>query len=315
MNASKAGHEAFINYITTGKPITGSASSIDRSLEGVDSATGFRSSLSSPRDQSPAQANRSLISPSSASLSTSSASLSTSPQLTKKTEKPTRLDYPLGSDGHAAFLKASYQWKEDNLSPELKAKKASQANLDRLSYEGKGTVIGEDWHGNSSTKIKTKGARFDAEDKARQESIKERGGWLGQLNRALMGKGKFRIWSRDLTDEERAATVKVKQAGAEAIGKYYSSSDGKYYANYDEAVKARKKRLAVLAKEQAAAKNNPTITPPVKPKPTVQVKQNSGDSNQAMAEPSGRNNIPPFSATTAKANTKTNLLGLLTGSA
>ena len=47
---------------------------------------------------------------------------------------------------------------------------------------------------------------------------------------------------------------RVKQKGAEAMGKYYSSSDGKYYGNYQQAVDARKERLDTLAKEQAAAR-------------------------------------------------------------
>jgi len=59
---------------------------------------------------------------------------------------------------------------------------------------------------------------------------------------------------RDLNVEDKAATARVKQKGAEAIGKYYSSSDGKYYGNYQQAVDARKERLDTLAKEQAAAR-------------------------------------------------------------
>ena len=67
---------------------------------------------------------------------------------------------------------------------------------------------------------------------------------------------------RDLNVEDKAATARVKQAGAESIEKYYSSSDGELYANYDEAVKARKERLVQLAKDQEAAKNNKPVPPP-----------------------------------------------------
>jgi len=58
---------------------------------------------------------------------------------------------------------------------------------------------------------------------------------------------------------------------------------------------------------------NPVIGPPVKPEPKVQLMQIFDDFNQAMAEPSGRNSIPPFSPTTVGSKQKTDLLGLLTG--
>ena len=157
------------------------------------------------------------------------------------------------------------QWgSERNLSKELQIKKESQARLDKLSNEGRGELISGEWHDAGGTPIKSevrsKGKRFDAEDAARKESIQKRGGWWGQLARVLVtdrgytdNKGNW----RDLDVEDKAATARIKQAGAAAIGKYYSSSDGKYYGSYQEALDAREKRLAVLAKEQAAAKKKP----------------------------------------------------------
>ena len=67
------------------------------------------------------------------------------------------------------------------------------------------------------------------------------------LNTRLLG-------DRDIKAEDKAATARVKQKGAAAIGKYYSSSDGKYYGNYKQATDAKKERLDTLAKEQAAAR-------------------------------------------------------------
>jgi hypothetical protein len=66
-----------------------------------------------------------------------------------------------------------------------------------------------------------------------------------------------------LDQQDKAATTKVKQKGAESIGRYYSSSDGKYYKDYNAASKARKARLATTP-----VKGKP-ITPTPKPAPKV----------------------------------------------
>jgi hypothetical protein len=178
---------------------------------------------------------------------------------------------------------------ESNLSPELKAKKASQANLDRLSYEGKGKILGYrsgtnkggelNKTGGKRSAVRSKGKRFDAQDAARSKSIKERGGWLGQLNRSFTGTLDKMAGGKSRYEEaDKAATARVKQKGAEAIGKYYSSSDGKYYGNYQQAVDARKGRLAQLSKDQAAAKKK-APSPPSTP-----TQQGTGDILEKIKE-------------------------------
>jgi len=132
-----------------------------------------------------------------------------------------------------------------------KIKAASQARLDKLSYEGKGKILS----GKGRGARRSKGKRFDAEEKARRKEIGDRGGFLGQLNRSFTGMldvlsgGKSRY-----AEADKASKARVKQAGAASIGRYYSSSDGKYYKDYNAAVKAREKRLAALKTSQATTK-------------------------------------------------------------
>ena len=66
-----------------------------------------------------------------------------------------------------------------------------------------------------------------------------------------------------LNQQDKAASIKTKQAGASSIGRYYSSSDGKYYKDYNAASKAKKARLATTP-----VKGKP-ITPTPKPAPKV----------------------------------------------
>ena len=126
---------------------------------------------------------------------------------------------------------------------------ASQQGLDKLSRKG----------ANRSSK----GVRFAAESKARNKDFEERGGLGGQI-----GRGFTRMFGggAKLDQEDKAATARVKQAGAESIGKYYSSSDGKYYGNFEQADKARIARKAKLG--TTPVKGNP-ITPTPKPAPKV----------------------------------------------
>ena len=70
----------------------------------------------------------------------------------------------------------------------------------------------------------------------------------------------------NISAQDKAASIKTKQAGAESIGKYYSTSDGKYYGNYDQADKAQKARKAKLGVNPVKRK---PITPPPKPAPKV----------------------------------------------
>ena len=137
-------------------------------------------------------------------------------------------------------------------------KEASQSRLDKLSYEGKGTILS----GKGRGAKRSKGKRFDAEEKARRKEIADRGGFLGQLNRAFVGALDVLTGGKSRYEEaDKASTARVKQAGAAAIGRYYSSSDGKYYKDYNAAVKAREKRVAAAKTTQAIETSAPTATP------------------------------------------------------
>ena len=108
---------------------------------------------------------------------------------------------------------------------------------------------------------RSKGKRFDAEEKARRKEI-DRGGFLGQLNRAFVGALDVLSGGKSRYEEaDKASTARVKQAGAAAIGRYYSSSDGKYYKDYNAAVKAREKRVAAAKTTQVIETSAPTATP------------------------------------------------------
>jgi hypothetical protein len=126
---------------------------------------------------------------------------------------------------------------------------ASQQGLNKLSRKG--------------ASRSSQGVRFDAESKARNKDFEERGGLGGQI-----GRGFTRMFGggAKLDQQDKAATTKVKQEGAKSIGKYYSSSDGKYYGNFNEADKAQKARKAKLG--ATPVKGNP-ITPTPKPAPKV----------------------------------------------
>ena len=127
---------------------------------------------------------------------------------------------------------------------------ASQQGLDKLSNKGAGPRSGL-------------GVRAKAESASRREDFEKRGGLGGQIGRGFtrMFGGGDQISKLD--QQDKAATTKVKQAGASSIGRYYSSSDGKYYKDYNAASKAKKARLATTP-----VKGKP-ITPTPKPAPKV----------------------------------------------
>jgi hypothetical protein len=130
---------------------------------------------------------------------------------------------------------------------------ASQQRLDKLSNKGAGPRGGL-------------GVRAKAESASRKEDFEKRGGLFGQVGRgftSMFGSQKD-IDKNKAAD--KAASIKTKQAGASSIGRYYSSSDGKYYGNYDQAKKAQKARQATLGKTPPKQKG---ITPTPKPKPKV----------------------------------------------
>ena len=102
------------------------------------------------------------------------------------------------------------------------------------------------------------------------------------------------------------------QRYAESKGKYFSSADGKTYPSYQAALDAQKVKPAQISKSQRQL--TPTIGPPVKPEPKVEFMDIVDRFNQlGEPAPTGRNNIPPFSPSTAGSRPKTDLLGLLTG--
>jgi hypothetical protein len=129
-----------------------------------------------------------------------------------------------------------------------------------------------------------------ADANLRGESIEHvrRGGTFGQLWRTgvkMFGSG------RDIdrvNAEDKASQARVKQRIATSQGKYYSSSDGKYYANYAAAKLARDQR------RKAAAK------PPVKPAPRYNpagggMGGGRGSGVRSGSRPAG--NTPPVRAT------------------
>lgn len=187
------------------------------------------------------------------------------------------------------FYKGNSAAKEKQLSG-----LTSQQRLNKLSYEGA--------YGRSGTG----GRRFVAEDKARKMEFDKRGGLMGQLGRLgtrMFGGEQGR---HKLAVEDSASSARVKQSGAASIGRYYSSSDGKYYKDYNAAVKAKKIRLAQQQKKSA-----PTIKPPVKP----QAKYNPAGGGMGGARGAKGSNakpkIPNFSATTKGMRSKQETLGLM----
>lgn len=131
---------------------------------------------------------------------------------------------------------------------------ASQQRLNRLSSQGAGPRTG-------------RGIRYTTEAKAQVGEDIKRGGTWGQITRGLTRMfsdpnsklGRERISKLDA--EDRASQARVKQAGAASIGRYYSSSDGKYYKNYAAAKLAHEQRkksgVKPLPKPKPKPKNNP----------------------------------------------------------
>jgi hypothetical protein len=161
---------------------------------------------------------------------------------------------------------------------------ASQQRLNKLSFAG----------ANRSSR----GVRIDAQDKERGEEFKERGGLMGQFGR--LGQRMFggAEAQKKLDMQQKASDARVKQAGASSIGRYYSSSDGKYYANFAAADKAR------IARQRQ-------VKPPVKPKPKV-VYSPAGGRQAANRKRSTGTGTPSFSASNPNAHrSKQETLGLM----
>jgi hypothetical protein len=159
---------------------------------------------------------------------------------------------------------------------------ASQQRLNKLSFAG----------ANRSSR----GVRINAQDKERGEEFRERGGLMGQFGR--LGQRMFGgpEAQKKLDIQQKASDARVKQAGAESIGRYYSSSDGKYYANFAAADKAR------IARQRQ-------VNPPVKPKPKV-VYSPAGGRQEANRKRSTGTKTPSFSAKGPGSNAKAETLGV-----
>ena len=119
---------------------------------------------------------------------------------------------------------------------------ASQQRLNKLSRQG-GT-------GGSS------GIRYDTEMSAFQKEQNKRGGIFGGIGRGfarMFGSGEQ---IQRINAQDKASQARVKQAGAASIGRYYSSSDGKYYKDYNAAKLAREQRLKSGVKPLPKAKSS-----------------------------------------------------------
>ena len=143
--------------------------------------------------------------------------------------------------------------------------------------------------------------RFAEEERVRRGEYDKRGGMFGQLNRtftSMFGSGPD-IDKNKASD--KASEARSKQAGAESIGRYYSSSDGKYYKDYGAAKTANISRVQKI--------NKTSITPTPKSPPRVIYGAGSGGSgastkSQLMGSgSSAKPTIPQFNA--SKNNSKT----------
>jgi hypothetical protein len=162
---------------------------------------------------------------------------------------------------------------------------ASQQRLNKLSYAKRSGPYGL-------------GVRGEAERVSKKEDFDKRGGLMGQFGR--LGQRMFggAAAQKKLDIQQRASDARVKQSGAESIGRYYSSSDGKYYANFAAADKAR------IARQRQ-------VNPPVKPAPKV-VYSPAGGRQEANRKRSSGTRTPSFSASNPNAHrSKQETLGLM----
>jgi len=87
----------------------------------------------------------------------------------------------------------------------------------------------------------------------------KRGGVAGSISRGLTSMfGSQKDIDKNKASD-KASDARVRQAGAASVGKYYSSSDNKTYANHKDAKAAHDSRMKALAVQQGAGAGN---TPP-----------------------------------------------------
>lgn len=165
---------------------------------------------------------------------------------------------------------------------------ASQQRLDKLSKQGAGYY--------------SQGKRYDAEKIAKQKEYDKRGGIFGQIGRGLTSMfGTYKDIDKNRA-ADKASDARVKQSGAASIGRYYSSSDGKYYANFAAANKAR------IARQKPKGK---TITPTPKPSPKiVSSKPKGGGGSSGSKGGGGKPSVPRFSASSGSNRKARNTYGI-----
>lgn len=95
-------------------------------------------------------------------------------------------------------------------------------------------------------------AKNDAAAASRLTDIEKRGGQLGMLNRTFRRITGQNTSASDAAD--KASEARARQAGARAVGQYYSSTTGKDYKDYKTALSDPKVKASV-ARQQQIAKN------------------------------------------------------------
>jgi len=157
----------------------------------------------------------------------------------------------------------------------------------------------------STISPKQKRAGTDAKITTANQEFMNRGGLLGSMGRGLTRMfGTYKdIEKVDAAD--RASDARIKQAEATAMGRYYSSSDGKYYKDYAAAQAARKSRLAKLGSTKPQARQ---ITPTPKPAPKVVTKTSVAGGGMGGKRGSGASpSVPQFPSSKTNSKTKKQL--------
>jgi len=189
---------------------------------------------------------------------------------------------------------------EDNIKKMLNERLGpngyARATNDLKAKQNKAAILNRE-----TTKSKPGESAADAKIRGGAIEDTRRGGIFGQAWRTgvrMFGTNKD-IERVDAAD--KASEARIKQRVAASQGRYYSSSDGKYYKDYAAAESARKARVAKLGTNKPPQK---PITPTPKPQPKVvaappSTRRGQGGTSGANAKPS----VPQFPA--SKSNKKT----------